>query len=229
MRDTNRWLSTVVIPSPCVSFSTSPSDSDLSFLSSSPSSSLSSVSSSDLSSDSDLEEVDSDKARQFNEENYDFPPSPPIFTAKSLKATNNASLVPSPASLDLADYFTSRASFLTSIFPKSKLLDNAVTVADPTNTWSLALCNEGSDKRTLYAKASGYETMNMRDNLVELLDRADVDLECDHLVVILDKKDAKLASMLHSLLYVGGIVIRSDSKSAHGKASSGHVLVGLEL
>lgn len=111
------------------------------------------------------------------------------------KKTIAASLVPSPvSSVDSADYFTpTRSSFLNAVFPRSKALNHVVTVADHSNNWSLALCNEDvSGKRTLYAKSIAFDTLNLRDNLVELLDRADVELDCDNLVVILDKKNEKL-------------------------------------
>jgi len=206
--------------------------------------SMSSVSAMSSSSSSDSDSDDASSVASSSDEEDAYPPSPPIKTIalKSLSTKNRAGdmTVPSPASFssESGDYFGAVASptqadgtFLKSVFPRSKVRDRALPINSDSGIWNLALFDEGVDgKRVLYAKGSGgFEVMNLRENLVSLLDRADEELDCDQVVVVLEKKDKNLGSLLHSLMYVGGVVIPSTASSIHRKHSSSCVLVGIEL
>jgi len=103
----------------------------------------------------------------------------------------------------------------------------AVPVQSSIVGWKLAILDDmETDTRTLYAHAvNGTEQVCAREGVISLLDFGDEELECNQVVVVLNKKDADLAQQLHSLMYIGGNVV-SPAASAH---SEDHVLVGLEL
>jgi hypothetical protein len=88
--------------------------------------------------------------------------------------------------------------------------------------------NVEENTRTLYAKGKTYEDLNLRENVLSLLELADECLECDGVVIVLDKSNPDLAELLHSLLYVGGQVV--PPTGANGLAhDAAYVLIGLDL
>lgn len=106
---------------------------------------------------------------------------------------NTKSSLPSPAlstgSSNADGYFS--GTFLDQVLPRSTAIADAIPVATGADSpWSLVL-HETEDARVVYAKGA-YEGINLRENLVDLLDLADEELDCDQVVVVLDKSDADL-------------------------------------
>jgi len=122
--------------------------------------------------------------------------------------------------------------FMARVFPhSSKVADRIVPVDSSNPVWNLALFDDGvqaNGLRTLYAKGAS-EQMNLRENVVQLLDLADEEFGCDQVVVVLEKEDADFAVLLHSLMYVGGVVIPPESNSPLGQVSSSYILVGIDI
>lgn len=143
------------------------------------------------------------------------PPSPPVHTHASVQ-----------------EFFAKDADFLARVFPdSSKVADRIVPLQTAHRVWDLALFDDGvqaDGQRTLYAKGNS-EQVNLRENVVQLLDMADEEFGCDQVVVVLEKDDVNFAEVLHALLYVGGIVIPPQSKSPLGQHSSDYVLIGIDI
>lgn len=64
-----------------------------------------------------------------------------------------------------------------------------------------------------------------RSSIVALLDLADESLQCSALVIALERSSPFLGDLLHSLMYVGGVVV---SKPPF-QVDQAYVLVGLEI
>lgn len=79
--------------------------------------------------------------------------------------------------------------------------------------------------KTLYVDGKGAAAVNLRESIVALLDLADESLECNALVIALERSSPELSNLLHSLMYVGGTVITAPVF----KVASAFVLVGLEI
>jgi len=118
------------------------------------------------------------------------------------------------------------------VFPQShKVADRIVPVQTSHPVWDLALFDDSVQDgglRTLYAKGTS-EKMNLRENVVQLLDLADEEFGCDQVVVVLEKDEPAFAALLHSLMYVGGVVIPPQTDSPLNKPSSSYVLVGIDI
>lgn len=99
----------------------------------------------------------------------------------------------------------------------------AVNVADE-GRWEMAIVNG----ETLYARCQGaaYVDLCMRESVVDLLDRASEELDCTGLVICLDKNEADLAEILHSLMYVGANIISPKTTAYDNNA---FVLVGIDV
>lgn len=151
---------------------------------------------------------------------------------KSAKACTPSPSISSASSIASADDYFSAGTFLSKVYPRSTQVHRAVSVSaggDADSIWKLAVL-DNKDSKSLYAKgAAGFEGINLRENLVDLLDLADEELDCDRVVVVLDKSDANLAQLLHSLLYVGGVVLPPASDAVHGRHSSKNVLVSIDV
>ena len=63
------------------------------------------------------------------------------------------------------------------------------------------------------------------NSIVALLDLADEQLGCDGLVIVLERSSPHLATVLHSLMYVGGTV---GIKPLY-PVDAAYILVGLEI
>lgn len=83
--------------------------------------------------------------------------------------------------------------------------------------------------KTFYVCPPGFEhsTLNS-ERLVELMELAGDEYDCNGLVICLDKKHPALKETLHALLYVGGTIVPSDSGMLPFD-SSAFVLFGLDL
>lgn len=89
---------------------------------------------------------------------------------------------------------------------------------------------EDGEVRTLYVKSRNYDGVNARENVIALLELADEAMECDSVVICLDKTNPDLSSTLHSLLYVGGSIVHADaSQGIEFMHSADYVLIGLDL
>ena len=62
-------------------------------------------------------------------------------------------------------------------------------------------------------------------SIIALLDLTDDNLGCSALVIVLERASPILGDLLHSLMYVGGVVM---SKPPY-KVNPAYVLVGLEI
>jgi len=179
-----------------------------------------------------------------------FPPSPPITPSSSpagdavlpsliLPFTTRPILTPRSSTDSLSsvcsdDVDTPPASFLASVFPKAvdSVARNATLVPSTRpRGWALAVydCHQ-MGTRTLYAKPEKVaDDADLRDNIVQLLEKADEEeLDCDALVVILNKNHKNLANVIHSLLYVGGSIVLRPALPELEHAKD-YVLVGIDV
>lgn len=79
--------------------------------------------------------------------------------------------------------------------------------------------------RTLYVDGKSAEIVSLRESIVALLDLADEHLECNALVIALEKTTPALGDLLHSLMYVGGTVVTKPPF----QVDPAYILVGLEI
>jgi hypothetical protein len=79
--------------------------------------------------------------------------------------------------------------------------------------------------RTLYVDGNSAQSLSLRESIVALLDLADESLQCNALVIVLERSSPNLGNLLHSLMYVGGSVV---TKSPF-KVDPAFVLVGLDI
>ena len=71
-----------------------------------------------------------------------------------------------------------------------------------------------------------FQTLAHRpDSIVALLDLADERLDCQALIIVLERSSPTLGSVLHSLMYVGGSVVTKPPF----QVDPAFVLVGLEI
>jgi hypothetical protein len=79
--------------------------------------------------------------------------------------------------------------------------------------------------RTLYVDGKAAAEVNLRESIVALLDLADERLDCEALVIALERSAPQLGELLHSLMYVGGQVVTKPPF----EVNPAFVLVGMEL
>lgn len=148
------------------------------------------------------------------------------FNAKFERQADSFNLATSPSSsTDHLEFFGQSGTFLEAVLPNNAMARSAIPVE--ADGLKLALLDDDeADTRVLYAQSGvGAPSLCLRENLVALLDRADEELDCDSVIVVLNKDDQELPQLLHSLLYVGGTVL--DRKLyGHSKST---VLVGIDL
>lgn len=81
------------------------------------------------------------------------------------------------------------------------------------------------DGKTLYVDGKSAGGVDLKESIVALLDLASETLACSALVIVLDKADPALSSVLHSLMYVGGAIVTKPMF----RAAPGAVLVGMDV
>ncbi|KAG6813310.1 hypothetical protein H0H92_012123 [Tricholoma furcatifolium] len=79
--------------------------------------------------------------------------------------------------------------------------------------------------KTLYVDGKSAQSVTLRESIVALLDLADEKLGCSALVIVLERASPNLGTILHSLMYVGGVVVTKPVF----QVDSAYVLVGLEI
>ena len=80
-------------------------------------------------------------------------------------------------------------------------------------------------KGTLFILIIFKISTNKVNSIVALLDLADERLDCQALIIVLERSSPTLSSVLHSLMYVGGSVVTKPPF----QVDPAFVLVGLEL
>jgi hypothetical protein len=125
----------------------------------------------------------------------------------------------------------SSLDFVTMLFPRSGLsalpYAKSVSVSAP----NLGAVFDGvvlelpGKPKTLYVDGSNAANISLRESIVALLDLADECLECNALVIALERSSSGLGDLLHSLMYVGGTVVTKPPFEVDPM----YVLVGLEI
>lgn len=154
----------------------------------------------------------------------------------SFSTTSSSEAPPSVASVD-------ETRFLSSVFGPTylsefgkygvKVVALPEDIVDELPTPNAAiLSSPAHDTKTLYYLASSNPSQLDREALVDLMELADEDLECNGIVICLDRKNCtdkeELAETLHSLMYVGGAIVAPDSGMVAFN-SEDYILVGLDL
>ena len=80
-------------------------------------------------------------------------------------------------------------------------------------------------KGTLFILIIFKISTNKVNSIVALLDLADERLDCQALIIVLERSSPTLSSVLHSLMYVGGSVVTKPPF----QVDPAFVLVGLEI
>lgn len=121
--------------------------------------------------------------------------------------------------------------FLSALFPRNALgalpYAKSVSISAP-NTGAAfdgVVLELPGKAKTLYVDGKSAASVNLRESIVALLDLADESLQCSALVIALERSSPFLGDLLHSLMYVGGVVV---SKPPF-QVDQAYVLVGLEI
>ena len=115
------------------------------------------------------------------------------FNAKFERQANSFNLATSPSSsTDHLEFFGQSGTFLEAVLPNNAMARSAIPVE--ADGLKLALLDDDeADTRVLYAQSGvGAPSLCLRENLVALLDRADEELDCDSVIVVLNKDDQEL-------------------------------------
>lgn len=87
--------------------------------------------------------------------------------------------------------------------------------------------NPVAGTRTLYLAGTVLSDVQLRDSIVQVLERAEEEYGCDALVLALDKKTDGLGDLLHQLMYVGCTVVSNHDNT--GEPNDNYLLLGMEL
>jgi len=79
--------------------------------------------------------------------------------------------------------------------------------------------------KTLYVDGKNSASVSLRESIVALLDLASENLDCNALVIVLERSAPNLGELLHSLMYVNGSVVTKPPFAV----DPAFVLVGLEI
>ncbi|KAF8647124.1 hypothetical protein AX16_006956 [Volvariella volvacea WC 439] len=121
--------------------------------------------------------------------------------------------------------------FLMNLFPNDGLtiLPHAksisITVSELGATFEGVVVEMPGQPKTLYVDGKRAEAVGLRESIVALLDLADDNLNCQCLIISLEKSSPLLSGLLHALMYVGGTVVTKPIFPANPNV----VLVGLEM
>ncbi|KAK2467752.1 hypothetical protein APHAL10511_000047 [Amanita phalloides] len=103
--------------------------------------------------------------------------------------------------------------FLMTLFPRHGLVAlphaKRMSISAPNfgATFDGVVLDLPGEPRTLYVDGKNAESMNLRESIIALLDLADERLGCSGLVIVLERSCPSLGALLHSLMYVGGVVV----------------------
>jgi len=172
------------------------------------------------------------------------PPPPSIGPQEIIhKTPNNYGLATPPLSLEDAEgtmggisaisakHTKATLDLLTTLFPRNALsampYAQGVSVSSPNlgTVFDGVILDLPQKTRTLYIDGKNAQHVNLRESIVALLDLADEQLDCNALVIALEKSVEGLSGLLHSLMYVGGSVVTKPPF----EVDSTYVLVGLEI
>ena len=158
--------------------------------------------------------------------------------------SSESSAVSSPALSDLADsplaspVHARESRLLGKLFGQSyasQLAMHAVAASvviltgASKRSQAVVLASEAHDMRTLYFMPSASEIAKLDSaRLIELMELADEQHDCNGLVICLEKKNELLAETIHALCFVGGSIVHPDA-GAISFDSQNFVLVGLDL
>ncbi|KAI0661181.1 ornithine decarboxylase antizyme-domain-containing protein [Cubamyces menziesii] len=124
-----------------------------------------------------------------------------------------------------------QSAFLSMLFPRNALsaapYAKSVSISTPgvgTTFEGVVLSLPGTPK-TFYVDGKCAADVNLRESIVALLDLADEQLECNALVIALERSSPVLGDLLHSLMYVGGTVVTKPPFPV----DPAYVLVGMEI
>ncbi|KAH9858382.1 ornithine decarboxylase antizyme-domain-containing protein [Lenzites betulinus] len=124
-----------------------------------------------------------------------------------------------------------QSAFLSALFPRNALsaapYAKSVSISTPevgTTFEGVVLSLPGTPK-TFYVDGKCAVNVNLRESIVALLDLADEQLECNALIIALERSSPVLGDLLHSLMYVGGTVVTKPVFPV----DSAYVLVGMEI
>ncbi|BGP08704.1 hypothetical protein OF846_003554 [Rhodotorula toruloides] len=167
-------------------------------------------------------------------------------TAANTKSVAAPALLSSPASelsfspLDLAGRSAPTldggpsSSLLDAIFPAHASIHDLpsfdVKVDDLLGSgWSgCILDNPLTGTRTLYVGGGRYEDVELRDSVVDVIDRAEEEYGCQSVVLALRKDGAEdLGALVHQLLYIGCTVVSNHDET--GVPNDEYLLLGMEI
>ncbi|KAI5477913.1 protein of ornithine decarboxylase antizyme family [Pseudohyphozyma bogoriensis] len=152
-----------------------------------------------------------------------YPPSPP---ASPSDLTSTVRLVEKHAVESvLANDDTLIASLFPAASPIHALPVTNVDLDDLVPSFKGAVVVDAErGTRTLYVGGGSYEDLDLRESVCGILERAEEELGCTGVVLALEKGDADLGGLLHSLMYVGGVI-----STGPFIANNSYLLVGLDL
>ncbi|KAI0675050.1 ornithine decarboxylase antizyme-domain-containing protein [Trametes maxima] len=138
---------------------------------------------------------------------------------------------PEEGSGSLSALGAKQSAFLSALFPRNALSAaphaKSVSISTPgvgTTFEGVVLSLPGMPK-TFYVDGKCAADVNLRESVVALLDLADEQLECNALVIALERSSSTLGDLLHSLMYVGGTVVTKPPFPV----DPAYVLVGMEI
>jgi len=79
--------------------------------------------------------------------------------------------------------------------------------------------------KTLYVDGKGAEAVSLRESIMTLLDLADDALECQALVIVLERSSPALNQVMRSLMRVGGTVVKKPPFNV----DAAYILVGISI
>ncbi|KAI0690186.1 hypothetical protein C8T65DRAFT_588112 [Cerioporus squamosus] len=124
-----------------------------------------------------------------------------------------------------------QSAFLSLLFPRNALgaapFAKSVSISTPGTgaTFDGVVLSLPGQPKTFYVDGKCAAHVNLRESIVALLDLADEQLECNALVIALERSSPLLGDLLHSLMYVGATVVTKPPFPV----DPAYVLVGLEI
>ncbi|RDX50126.1 hypothetical protein OH76DRAFT_1349644 [Lentinus brumalis] len=124
-----------------------------------------------------------------------------------------------------------QSAFLSLLFPRNALgvapFAKSVSISTPGTgaTFEGVVLSLPGQPKTFYVDGKCAANVNLRESIVALLDLADEQLECNALVIALERSSPLLGDLLHSLMYVGGTVVTKPPFPV----DPAYVLVGMEI